>query len=360
MSLKEVGSRVANASKSALNKLGLGSTGGAVPNTNGAFPPTEVSKLVAKLENNPREAQVLRYPLDVATDGNGLYMLFNININEGSKFQETGSVNGKILKNPYSDIPTVQSSRKVEKDAKGKNVVKDHGSDSIRAVVGGTKRIQSSIAMYMPPTINVSYSADWQTTELGAVGNFAQRLQRIPNVSEIAGSDVKSVLQQSGTSLVSAAAGLSQFAGLNLKDANDLRRGFISNPHMEVLFKGTPNRPFEFTFEFAPKSEAEAREVDKIIKLFKFHQAPELFKNGGSANAYLKSPSEFEISFMDGESANPWLHRISTCALTGVGVDETPLGHYVDNVDGSPTKRILTLSFTELEIITKERVLDGF
>ena len=80
--------------------------------------------------------------------------------------------------------------------------------------------------------------------------------------------------------------------------------------------------------------------------------------------------SEFEVHFMYQGSENTWLPFISHCVLNSVDVDyggaqyQTFRPMQKPGGDGSeappPTTINMTLSFTESEIMTKEKVVQGF
>ena len=56
---------------------------------------------------------------------------------------------------------------------------------------------------------------------------------------------------------------------------------------------------------------------------------------------------------------NDFYHKIATCVLTGVDVDYSPNG-VKSFGDGSPTQITMALSFTETELMTKERIDQGY
>jgi hypothetical protein len=130
---------------------------------------------------------------------------------------------------------------------------------------------------------------------------------------------------------------------------------------MEVLFDSMSLRTFTYNFQFAPRNEQEAEEVQKIIQLFRFHMAPELRPG---VNRYLGLPSQFDIHYMflskDGAaSENNFYNRIATCVLQECKVNYTPNG-VKSFEDGGPTQTTMTLSFKEIELLTKDKVSEGF
>jgi len=137
--------------------------------------------------------------------------------------------------------------------------------------------------------------------------------------------------------------------------------GEASNPYMEVLFDQMSLRTFTYNFQFAPRNKEEALEVQKIIQLFRFHMAPELRPN---VNRYVGLPSQFDIHYMflskDGAaSENNYYNRIATCVLTDCKVNYTPTG-VKSFEDGGPVQTTMTLSFKEIELLTKDKIAQGY
>ena len=62
---------------------------------------------------------------------------------------------------------------------------------------------------------------------------------------------------------------------------------------MEVFFQAPQLRTFQYNFTFSPRNEDERDDVQKIIRMFRFHMAPEL-RSG--QNMFMTLPSEFDIS----------------------------------------------------------------
>ena len=111
----------------------------------------------------------------------------------------------------------------------------------------------------------------------------------------------------------------------------------------------------------------ETAEAKAIIQLFRFHMAPEL-KNDSSPHRYMTLPSTFDIHYMYtsgvGDNAtskeNTFYNKIATGVLTSVNVDYTPNAEVESFGDGAPTQISLALSFKETEMMTKQKINDGF
>tara|TARA_B110000285_G_C14942926_1_gene522931 strand:- start:44 stop:319 length:276 start_codon:yes stop_codon:yes gene_type:complete len=85
----------------------------------------------------------------------------------------------------------------------------------------------------------------------------------------------------------------------------------------------------------------------------------------GKNERYLTLPSTFDIHYMyqDGNGAaveNTFYNKIATCVLNNVTVDYTPDGIVRSFESGAPTQINLTLSFDETEMLTKQKVNDGY
>ena len=86
---------------------------------------------------------------------------------------------------------------------------------------------------------------------------------------------------------------------------------------------------------------------------------------GGSASRLL-FPSEFDIGFYQidpeqGISAyNTNLFKMDRCALTSVDVNYAPNGAFRTFKDGMPVEIDMTLNFTEMTTLTKEKIAKGY
>jgi hypothetical protein len=123
-----------------------------------------------------------------------------------------------------------------------------------------------------------------------------------------------------------------------------------------MKFEGIDRRPFSFTFKMLPKTAAEAADVEEIVTMFRYHSMPNFEKGGtGVEGRTMIVPSTFDISYKPGIH----LHRIGECALEAVNVKfggERPQFFK----DHQPVETELTLQFKELDLITKEKVREGY
>jgi hypothetical protein len=245
-----------------------------------------------------------------------------------------------------------------------------HIDTSIKAITGGslgltrtTKLTKDSIAMYMPDTLNYSYSQGYAEQDLGTdlaakaitAGKSALDKFKEEGVAAGAGSIAKSV----GLEAASAITGL-----LGDKTGGALftaATGVVKNPMLEMIYSAPSFRSFQFEFTFYPRDEREALEVQRIIERFRFHQAPELAEGAGG---FLIAPSEFDIKFYYAGSQNPNIPPIAdSCVLTQIDVNYTPNGFTAYEVPGEdkpslgrtgmPVAIQMQLQFRETTFLTK-------
>jgi len=137
--------------------------------------------------------------------------------------------------------------------------------------------------------------------------------------------------------------------------------GEADNPYMEVLFDAMQLRTFTYNFKFAPRNQRESYEVQSIIQLFRFHMAPELRPD---VNRFLGLPSQFDIHYMfltgDGVATeNNFYNKIATCVLQTCDINYTPSG-VKSFEDGGPVQTTMKLTFKETELLTKDKIAQGF
>ena len=128
------------------------------------------------------------------------------------------------------------------------------------------------------------------------------------------------------------------------------------NPFREQVFQNVETRSFNFDYKFLPRNAGEAKTAQNIIRMFKFHMHPEL-STGGLFYIY---PSTFDIQYFFKGKENQNINKISECVLASMKVDYGPNGQMSSFADGSPTEITMSLSFVELEVLTKERVNVGY
>lgn len=240
-----------------------------------------------------------------------------------------------------------------------------------------TKKLKGGIALYMPPTISTSSSAEYTDTEIGVGAAMAMGMidqfqnnggmknlgSTITSSLNAMGPEAKESLQNLALNTMGAMPGLQGAAALR-----DMRRGFIRAPRMELAFKGIGKRNFSYEFKLIPKSEEEATTVKNIVTAFRANMLPEFINGADRSSRFFKMPNTFDISYMYNGRENQYIHKISTCVCKSVNVTYGGSGGYQTfeelgglGYDGAaPIETSIALAFEELELITQERVLEGY
>jgi len=230
-----------------------------------------------------------------------------------------------------------------------------------------TKRMNTAIAMFMPASVNTSYGANYTDTEIGMVTEgaikayeqFAQGNMR-GGFNEI-GALSDELADGLGLLALNTIGALPGFAGV--REASEMRRGVILSDRLELAFKGIDKRKFEYEFKMIPKSQREAEEIRNIIFAFKSSMMPE-FEGGNLSGRKLIVPNTFDIEYMWNGAENNFINRVSECVLTNMNVsyggDRYKTYEGIDGDGAPPIETTISLSFSELELITREKVHQGF
>ena len=242
------------------------------------------------------------------------------------------------------------------------------------------ERTNLTVALYMPnditESVNINYNNSSMSGMMGvaAVGGRVAKdslgtiLDNFKNSSDL----FRGITQNDfgiGSILSRGIAGALSGIGGDLAKGVAVGAGMAINPFMEIIYDNMDFRKFRFTFKFAPSSKEESNIVRSIIKAFKFNSSPELAND--FLNVFFRVPGTFDIKYYSRNSStgafkeNKYLNKISTCVCTGVSVNYTGndgniFVAFEDDEPGAPVMIDLSLEFTELELITKQRVLDGF
>ena len=240
---------------------------------------------------------------------------------------------------------------------------------SIQRTSRPTRRTDTTIALYMPPNVQVSYDVKYGDQPIGSLaqigldaieafrgtGDTRSKLRALKNK---AGPDttegLKNVLNATLDTVAPGARALQQ-----------IDSGTVITPRMELMFEGVGRRSFNYTFVFIPKSEQESIIVEKIIQAFKVNMMPEY--TNATTRREMKIPNTFDIEYRYQNTENSFLNKISECFLIKADVQygadrftayERTTGQHGT---GAPAqKTTLTLAFTELEVLDKSSVEQGF
>lgn len=318
---------------------------------------------LSELFGNPSKFTSLQYPEDLTGDsgnaGPGRYKYKHI-----VKFFVNQLTNSSF---------TSQSQYDANKTGEPNPRATLAGFESIN-MSASRRRLSGTISLYMPDTVNMSYTAGYQEDNQSdyiipyygsLVKNVFDFMSKSGNVE---GSSVQNFFSNTsgfeglGVSGVAAFRDLINKSGLINADAILESQGFAINPQVQLLFKAVGLREFQMEFMFSPKSEEESKSVSSIIRTFKYHAAPEVggTDKGRSSGLFFKVPSTFNIQFESAGKENAYLHKIGECVLQNISVDYAPNGWAAFQKTYAPVQTRMTLQFKEVDIVDKNKVLLGF
>jgi len=300
----------------------------------------------SKLRENPLTFNPVQYPLDLGSNELGHYILF-----------ESGFLGYSPQTSAFRT--SASTTTKPGTKSKGKSFTE---RQKISAKVPGRSITTSGIALYMPNSVKVGYTQNYDAdTETGLAGTAEAAGIAISN-AEGAAAKVEAALQGIvGGVATQAKEILGEF--ISLAGAGDpvrfaaKRAGVAVNPRNEAFYSSPSQRTFQFDFDFWPRNRKEAEAVENIIAIFKYNSAP------GFADKTLQSvftiPNYWRISYMYNNGENPHLNKIGACYCTDVQVDYAPDGQYTTFENGMPVHTKMTVSMIEDRIVTKQDIEAG-
>ena len=216
-----------------------------------------------------------------------------------------------------------------------------------------SERTLGVVNLYMPHQIQVNYGQGWELSSNKLAGSAIQSLNNseLGDNGESQGSAKRSLELVSDLVKVAVRTG-SQYGG----DINKLLRNVV-NPFKEPTYSGPTLRSFRFNWVLVPQTEADCDVIQSIIESFKFHTSPNLSIDGQRYSF----PGEFQVSFHSANTIdNKYLPKIGVCVCNGLNVNYTSAGIWSAFRNGHPVEVELSLEFQEIEIVTQEKVLEGY
>ena len=369
---------------------------------------SDTASLNQKSQNSPN---LFQFPLDIAGDpgiGNhGHYIIFFINEQQNAKLSFTGSVkDGKdsvVKEKERREIPSFIKSNfggkegyKRKENVEGEDQLISKGSTDGKPLTQGfnlldrtrkelrqkpqkeggqnvslkrpaTKSLDTAIAMYMPASTQVTYAADYTESEISAAVSAAynayQGVRGGQGVIDTLIAQVPKLKEQFAQNFIRKAADAVDALGVSgARTAIEIATGEIVTDRMELAFKGVGRRAFQYTFKMIPRNSREAEEIRKIVFAFKANMLPE-FTKGRNRNT-MSIPNTFNIQYMYKGKENDFIHRVSECFLDNVqvqyGGDRYKTFEPHSNDGAPPVETTMTLSFKEIEIMSRERIFEGY
>lgn len=329
-----------------------------------------VSGPLADLTSPSYQYNLYQYPSAQDPDTAGHMIVFFINIPQESFWNNSG------LTNSNSPAPIANRNNAGAASNFALRPVPGGGatnSNAVNAAAIGlaqqvmqskTVRTTSAIGLYIPPTMIFTQNMQYETISLSdALGPAADLTAFLASLGK--DGNWKGTAGALANMAPDAVNAIHEFFGQNnAADLGGLRNaivqglGLANNPLNFLMFKQIDFRKFGFSFLLTPENPTDTTVINSIIKLFRFHSAPEVLS--GTAGRFFIPPSQFDIQVMYKGGLNPNIPQINTCVCNSVSVNFAQAGKWVTYTDGQPVMIKLDLEFTEINILTKDLVQAGF
>jgi hypothetical protein len=331
-------------------------------------------------------SSILTYPLNVDNDPQmGHYILFHINTRTDTKIKSTRERKSihdaarKVQKemsiatgDEFAGLTQLGTTALDKVDPTKLSDAKGASGKLNRSIVLEklpTSRLEKSIALYMPPSVQVEYKVGYGDQEVGvlamagmaAIEGFkggGDTQTKLRNAINAATPGVKEALNAMAEKTIDTIAeGAATLMAIE--------RGTVRTPRMEMMFEGVGRRTFSYEFTFTPKSEQEAKIIEEIIYNFKFYAMPKY--SNPNTKREMDIPGTFDIQYMYRGGENSFINKISTCFCTNVGVeygaDRFTAYEPTSSKFGSgppPQKSKLKLEFSEIEVLSQDHIALGY
>lgn len=243
---------------------------------------------------------------------------------------------------------------------------------NIRSTVDPTLQSRGNISLYMPPTIMVSYGAGWEelsmeSRKIKALTGF----DTAETVGKLSDGKIKEALSGAASSIAATSdlTTYAKYAASNLAEstlgssyASDVRRGMagkdqVVNPFTSMLYQGPRLRQFQLDFSLYARNQKETESIQKIIKAFKLAMHPDAEK--GAQSVFFDFPYVFDIFFIT--PATDKMFNIKKAALIDMAINYAGAGApSFFNVSWAPVDIRMSLTFKELELLTRKEIDQNF
>lgn len=297
------------------------------------------------------------FPNDLVNDTNAHYMVININIptnrdgNPRTAYQ--GSQFNTSVLDDTSKLNIARTQRQI--GGIGQAVPSGAALGSALTLPRYSKRVAESIAIFMPGSILYGQQNQYEEISMTAIAGNVGKAGL--NYATAALSSLRGGALGAAAGRAAGAAKAVNALGQAIGTVASITQNPI-NPRVEVLFSTTNQRQFIFEFLLAPRNEQESKTIEQIVRTLRFHAVPEL--NPKTFGLTFIPPAEFDITFFHKGIENVKIPRINTCVLNRIDVDYSPQGVYSTFKNGYPVAIRLSLAFTEIEMLHKARVVQGF
>ena len=296
-----------------------------------SIPGNIINGPLGALFGNKFRSNSYQYPRDLGSATKGHIVQFSVNEIDPITYEEA-----KTFINKSTSIEGVKEQF---------NSIKNFFSGDAQKTLNfkpKKKRKVATISLYIPDTLNFQYTSGYGNLSLVEVAN------------EVAG--VVSNVPVVGTLGKIASLGLT-VAQSNAAKLALSTQGLAINPQQQLLFEGIDFRTYQMAFTFTPYSRQEAETVKEIIKLFRYHAAPQI--TTAAAGMFFVPPSTFDLDFLFNGQRNNNVTRVAESVIENIDVNYAPNGWSAHD-DGAPVQTTLTMNFKEIDLIDKDKIKAGY
>lgn len=233
-------------------------------------------------------------------------------------------------------------------------------------------KTKDEIKLYLPRGIQVNDQVEYDTGfQLGMIGGITEQAMTDGGgvIASLAGAALGTGVGAAkafmgGSGLSPGAADLlaqkvaSNFGATGQAIAGGIKTasGITTNPNTRAIFRDVPLRSFGFNFSLIPTSEKEAREIERIVKVFRTELYPTTLVAGGVRIGY-EFPNQFliKIKHKNNQDVNLRFLPVYLQSFNATYNANSPLMH----VDGRFNQVDIAMQFTETRALTKADVEDG-
>ena len=284
------------------------------------------------------------------------------------------------------------------------------GAGENRAGKSKVDTSETSVYLYMPTNVAISYSAQYSNTKFGVAGVMAAQMLGAGGSEEVATTlknAAGAATPEFGFNAVgNASRAISDMMGISGgpsgSDLAAVTQGKVFNPYEEQIFNGISFRAHSFSWKLIARDKKEAETIESIINYFKVLMLPSYGDSIGSLtkkavtppppvtpstttppagtlgqavggdpftkspNRFLTVPSRVRVDFVrvllgaGKGSGSVRLFKIKDCIIDSLGVNYTPDGSYVNTNDGYVPALEMSMGLKEISMVTAEDIEHGF
>ena len=230
-------------------------------------------------------------------------------------------------------------------------MIKDDSTGVYQSEADGPVQVN----LHMPSDLTDSVTAKWE-----ADADIFAKASQLTATEALKGT-VKQALKNVVTDIAGKGAEIvtgGQIDAEKLKKGFERQQGHAIRPFESQFFQGVDYRTFEFTHKLIAFEEGDTITINKIIKMFRYHSSPGLALNG----VMYQYPSSWRIRFYHGNpdtaqvKESEWLPTLKRCVLAKVEVKHFASDTASYHTNLAPVDIEISLSFQEMEYITKKSI----